>query len=355
MRTKLALGVLLLVVVAGAAGAALHQLATPGADMTAAAQTYLSSLTEEQRTQSMMKYDSPERLDWHFIPKDTRKGLQVKEMTQQQRQAAHELLRAALSDIGYQKTTKIMALEELLAELEKNRNGGPIRDAERYYLTIFGQPQEQGNWGLSFEGHHLSLNFAVQDGRVASSTPHFYGANPATIKTEIPVGVQGLEPGMQVLEKEEELAFKLLHSLDAQQRQQATIASEAPREIRGAGEAEAPQRAGEGITLDKLKEEQAATLKELVATYARNVPEQLAQRRMQQLQNTPPSELYFAWAGADQPGIGHYYRVEGKDFLIEFVNTQPDSAGNPANHIHCVWRDLNGDFAPLGQAGAGGR
>jgi hypothetical protein len=54
--------------------------------------------------------------------------------------------------------------------------------------------------------------------------------------------------------------------------------------------------------------------------------------------------VHFAWAGALKPGVGHYYRVRGQDFLIEFVNTQADPAGNPANHIHCVWRDLTGDF-----------
>jgi hypothetical protein len=31
--------------------------------------------------------------------------------------------------------------------------------------------------------------------------------------------------------------------------------------------------------------------------------------------------------------------VQGKTFLIEFDNTQ-----NSANHIHCVWRDFNGDW-----------
>jgi hypothetical protein len=31
--------------------------------------------------------------------------------------------------------------------------------------------------------------------------------------------------------------------------------------------------------------------------------------------------------------------------VIELVNTQADSAGNPANHIHSVWRDMAGDFA----------
>ena len=55
-------------------------------------------------------------------------------------------------------------------------------------------------------------------------------------------------------------------------------------------------------------------------------------------------KVYFAWAGATKPGIGHYYRIQGPTFLIEFVNTQPDAAGNPASHIHCVWRDPRGDF-----------
>jgi hypothetical protein len=36
---------------------------------------------------------------------------------------------------------------------------------------------------------------------------------------------------------------------------------------------------------------------------------------------------------------GHYYRIQGPDFLIELDNTQ-----NNANHVHTVWRDLKNDF-----------
>jgi hypothetical protein len=43
--------------------------------------------------------------------------------------------------------------------------------------------------------------------------------------------------------------------------------------------------------------------------------------------------------------VGHYYRVQGEAFLVEFVNTQPDAAGNPANHIHAVFRSMSSDFA----------
>jgi hypothetical protein len=49
--------------------------------------------------------------------------------------------------------------------------------------------------------------------------------------------------------------------------------------------------------------------------------------------------MFFAWAGVEQRGGPHYYRIQAPAFLIEYDNTQ-----NNANHIHSVWRDFNGDF-----------
>ena len=66
-------------------------------------------------------------------------------------------------------------------ELEKARKDGPIRDAERYYFTVFGTPHAQGQWGWSVEGHHLSLNFAVSDGNVV-----FAGNGPRLLERGIP-------------------------------------------------------------------------------------------------------------------------------------------------------------------------
>ena len=65
----------------------------------------------------------------------------------------------------------------------------------------------------------------------------------------------------------------------------------------------------------------------------------------------PLVAMEYAFSGGsaqdppDKPGVGHYYRLQGPTFLVEFVNVQADSAGNPANHIHSVWRDMTGDFA----------
>lgn len=339
-RTTLLLAGLLCVLVSS--GWLWYKIVGPGADMTAAAKKFLASLNDAQRATAQRKYDDPARLDWHFIPKASRKGLQIKDMTAEQRKAAHALLSAALSQAGYEKATTIMELEAILHELEKTKQGGNIRDPERYYFTVFGTPNEQSKWGLSVEGHHLSLNFVVADGRVVSSTPAFFGANPAEVKSSVGVGPKA---GTRVLKAEEQLAFDLVNSLDDSQRKTAMLADKAPADIRGPADKQPPGGNPEGLPLSKLTRDQKKTLRSLVEAYCANMPKEVADRRLAAIRESGVDSLHFAWAGATKPGIGHYYRVQGPTFLIEFVNVQPDAAGNPANHIHSVWRDMAGDFA----------
>ena len=60
---------------------------------------------------------------------------------------------------------------------------------------------------------------------------------------------------------------------------------------------------------------------------------------MKKIRETGIRNIHFAWAGGDQPGQGHYYRVQGPSFIMEYDNTQ-----NDANHVHLVWRDFKNDF-----------
>jgi hypothetical protein len=311
------------------------------ADMATVANDFLDGLSDDQRSQATMPFDDPGRLDWHFIPKEKRKGLQVKHMDDQQRQAAHRLLESAVSQLGYKKARTIMTLESLLRELEKGRQGTPLRDPERYYFTVFGKPADEGRWGWSVEGHHLSLNFVVADGKLVSVTPAFYGANPAEVRSDLDVGPKR---GTRVLAAEEDRAFELLRSLSAETRKKAVIAEKAPPEIRAAGEPRPPQAAPEGLPAAEMTEKQVQLLESLIAAYTGNMAPEEAERRLAEVQEAGIKKIHFAWAGAQKPGIGHYYRVQGPTFVIEFINNQPDGSGNPANHIHSVWRQLAGDF-----------
>lgn len=336
-RSRLALALMLLCV---GSGAAFLKYRESGREMTQAAQDFLAGLDEGQRSKARMDFDDPKRVDWHFIPKEQRKGLQLRDMNDQQRKLAAALLAASLSQAGHDKAVQIMDLEKILEKLE-----GPQarfrRDYLRYYFTVFGQPAEQGRWGLSIEGHHLSLNFVVENGKIVSHTPAMFGANPALVMSDVGVGPA---KGTRVLAQEELLAFELLGALNDEQRQKAIIAEKAPADIRAAGQPQPPDAPPEGLPACEFNDQQLGLLRRLIEVYARNMPEEVAASRLAQIKEAGPEKVHFAWAGSTKPGVGHYYRLQGPTFLVEFVNTQPDSAGNPANHIHAVWRDTAGDF-----------
>ena len=352
---------LLLLAVLAAVGLKIGQ--SPAEQMQTFAVAYLDTLEDAQRTQTMQDFDSPSRVGWHFIPMDKRKGLMLGDMNDAQRTAALRLLRAALSEAGYGKANRIMLLEEVLNEME-NSKGRWERNPQRYFVTLFGNPGTENpgtekpgtekpgtekpgaedpdnRWGLSFEGHHLSLNFVCRGDQVLDSTPQFLASNPATIMNETTVT---LGKGTAVLSREEQVGFKLVNSLNDEQQGVAIISDEAPAEIRFAGEAQPTPVVADGIEYSKLDETQQGIFRDLVRTYTDVTAGPIAKARVDQIQTDGWDNVRFAWAGALKPGIGHYYRITGKRFLIEFVNTQSDPAGNPANHIHCVYRDLTGDF-----------
>jgi hypothetical protein len=142
--------------------------------------TVREALAPDQKEKAVYELEARERLDWHYVPRE-RGGISLKELTPAQRHLATGLLGAVLSQRGMLQATTIMSLEAVLAELEQGR--GPVRDAELYYVSVFGEPAEAGSWGWRFEGHHLSLNFLVVKGHLVAVTPSFWGANPAEVKS----------------------------------------------------------------------------------------------------------------------------------------------------------------------------
>jgi hypothetical protein len=70
----------------------------------------------------------------------------------------------------------------------------------------------------------------------------------------------------------------------------------------------------------------------------------IADAQIAEIRRSGLDGIYFAYAGEVRDGSPHTYRIQGPSFVVEFLNVQSDSAGNPANHIHSAWRSLRGDF-----------
>ncbi|QDU64662.1 hypothetical protein Pan216_55530 [Planctomycetes bacterium Pan216] len=312
--------------------------------MSNAAEALTASLDESQKAQVELPFADEKRTDWHWIPKPRRKGLAIGKMNAEQRERVFELVKAGLSDEGYDKARKVIILEELVGHLEGSQ-ATHNRDPGRYYITIFGKPAPSGEWGWSFEGHHLSLNFTLGGGKVVSATPIFLGANPRLIHEKWslgpPVGTRGLE-------KEEGLARDLFKSLSGKQREAAHIAMEPPQELRGGPPAKLYGGEPLGIAGAELSPVQKRYLHALMSTYVKNLEPTIASDLLARIGRDSLDETYFGWWGSDDPDKPHFYRVQGPTFTIEFDNTQEDPTGRSANHIHSVLRSTKVDFGREG-------
>lgn len=296
--------------------------------MAKSANALLASLTADQKAKATFQFQDDERLNWHFIPRE-RNGLALREMNPHQKHLASALLSAGLSQQGFIKATTIMSLEDVLRILEKD--DGERRNPDKYYFSVFGEPSDKGTWGYRVEGHHLSLNFTIVNGKISDS-PFFFGANPAEVR-------QGPRKGLRALAAEEDRGRELMVALNADQRKVALVDETAYKDILTAASRKASlEGQPSGLHGGKLNDKQFGLLLALAEEYARNVPDELAKQRMDAVRKAGRN-LHFAWAGVLEKGGPHYYRVHGPTFLIEYDNTQ-----NDANHIHAVWRDFNGDF-----------
>lgn len=320
---------------------------SPSSSLVQAAQAFTSLLDEAQKKKAILNYTDAQRVTWQFIPLPTRKGLPLMEMQAEQQKAAMSLLKTAISQLGYDKATKIMSLENVLRELETKKAPATAdavaerRNPKKYYFTVYGKVGASEHWGLSIEGHHLSLNFVLQGDKIVDSTPQFFATNPAELKDNYG---EGFEKGLRVLRDEETLAFDLLGSLKPDQRSAAMIPGATPGEIRGANEPQPPTTPAVGVTVGSMDAKQKEIMRRLLHAYTDKMRSEVSKERWGLIEKAGFDKIAFGWSGADHEGVGHYYRVQGPTFLIEFINVQADAAGNPANHIHCVWRDLEGDF-----------
>ena len=328
---------------AGIVGVALVGRSAPdttGGKMKAAADAFLASLTPEQKKKATFGFDDPHRTKWFFTPqqdkekKSTRKGVRLEEMTAEQKKAAMELLKSGLSAKGYEQATTIVGLEALLADLE-GAKGAMIRNTGWYFVSVFGEPSNTGKWGWRFEGHHLSVNYTLDKGEVVVGAPMLFASNPAEVK-------DGAKKGLRPLPEIEDHVRALIKSLNAEQDKVAKQPKAFP-EIKE-GQPKADVGPPVGITADKLTAEQKATLVKLLEAYTGRMPEELAANEMKKVKATPDAKLFFAYSGSATPGEPYTYRVQGTEFVVEFLNVQADSAKNPANHIHSAWRRLPIDF-----------
>lgn len=329
---------------AGYAAEALPQHAQSSSQMTVAANAFIATLNERQRESAVFDLEVAGRSTWSNLPiiMVQPDGLLVGDMSDEQRVALQELMRASMSSQGYAKFTGIMQLDDLLHEIEaaelanrtdvENRTYREAFVATRsfgnYAAAIFGDPSS-GDWGWKLAGHHAAVNFTVSEGRVGF-TPTFLGSSPMSIDS-------GPYAGWMALPHEGARGIDFMLSLtDAQQRTAIieTVSSE--------GIFEGPGRRAslskyEGLKAEELSVGQARLLRVLVSEYVGNVDFDSAEAQFELIDQSGWDELWFSWRGAVDINGEFYYRVHGPRLLIEYNRQNP-------NHDHMIVRDPQNDY-----------
>jgi len=313
--------------------AAFGQSDDVAASMAAAANQFLESLDGSFRKKAQFGFESAERLNWHFIPRD-RNGVGLWDIEGRAAEAASELVKSGLSAAGYEKSLQVRSLEEVLYLFEGGEEAErrAKRHPHKYYLTIFGVPGDSGAWGWRFEGHHISLNYTLKDGQIVGSTPEFLGANPGLIEA-------GPGRSLRVLGRREELARQILHACSDEQKKTMWVSEKPPGEVRGAGNPVPVVSEAVGLAFSDMSTEQQGLLKELLGVYLAAMPAPVVRDRMQAIEKGGMQKIHIAWWGGSELNEPHHYVVQGPSFIIEYNNTQ-----NSANHVHSMWRNTAGDF-----------
>ena len=298
-----------------------HQIAQ---SMAVTAQELISSLGPKKTSELVYEFENSSREHWHFFPNwSGRKGIPLSQFSQKQKGSIKELLHLLLTSEAFQEQENIRLIHGLRKDLTDPNN--PMK---LYYLSIFGSPSTTTTWGWRFEGHHLSLNCTLVDGKLFSVTPSFWGSSPVRAN-------DGDDHQIEVFEDEQKLSLSLVESLTEGQKIKA-------EHNRSKGPQATPKIFREdiqndhGLLFSELNSTQQELLRRLIFAFAQKYRPEILEQIDQRKRIIDPKSIRFSYRLNSETHIS-YFRILSNEYFIEYDN-------QGGNHIHAAWRDFDGDF-----------
>jgi hypothetical protein len=324
-------------------------------DTTAAVEAFLATLSEDQQDAVLYDYDDETKTtSWSNFPVTfvQRAGLNLNDLTDEQKTAAMDVLEALLSDEGYETVSGIIGGDQYLLE----NSSSTETSLGQYYIAIFGDPSDTSAYEVQFGGHHLGIN-ATLDGSADAITfaPTHLGVQPAVYTNEDGEEVQPFD-GIYTD------AFAFFDSLTEEQ--QATLTS-GDVSMCAPGDT-CDFASGDGLTGADLTAKQKDLLLELVANWVGLADEETTSDALAEIEATL-DDTVIAWTGETtydmSTGDGINFSISGPDVYIAF-QAQQGSAGADVQgvttsgwgHVHTIYRDPENDYAGSAeqQAATGG-
>jgi hypothetical protein len=339
----------------------------------AAAEAFLGTLSDEQRTAILFDWtDDEQRTRWSNFPLGIfeRAGVPWADLNGEQRTALMDLLGAVLSPEGVQMVREQMAADDILsaeALVSDQATGGPpigagapppdgtapegtaasadgsqggpppggpgglIFGSAYYFVSFVGKPSETESWMLQFGGHHLAINATVAGPNVTLS-PSLTGGQPVRFTVE--------DESVDIVADEVSAAGALIGSMDETQLGQAIRGTERIDLVLGPGK-DGMVLQPEGLAGSAMSDEQKTLLLALVEARLGMLNADDLSARMAEIE-ADLDETFFAWWGpVNDPGSS-YWRVTGPTLILEF--SPQEMGGDPSQHLHNMYRDPTNEY-----------
>ncbi|WP_108249508.1 DUF3500 domain-containing protein [Planctomonas deserti] len=317
------------------------------ANTAAAAEAFLATLSDVQREAVLYDYaDETKTTSWSNFPVTfvERAGLNLADLTDEQRTAAMAVLEALLSDEGYATVTGIIGGDEYLLE----NSSSTEESLGQYYIAFFGDPSDTSTFEVQFGGHHLGIN-ATLDGTADAITfaPSHLGVQPAVYTN---ADGEEVQPFATIYDT----AFAFYDSLTEEQKAELYQGEEVAEMVCAPG-GTCDYPTGTGLSGADLTDEQRQLLLDVIANWAGLSDEETTATALAEIEATL-DDTVVNWSGATvydmTQGDGIYFQISGPNAYIEFA-AQRGSAGANVDgvvtagwgHVHTIYRDPSNDYA----------
>ncbi|MGE0544927.1 MAG: DUF3500 domain-containing protein [Dehalococcoidia bacterium] len=320
----------------------------PADAMLAAARAVLNVCTDEERDRVQFPIDAENWRMWSnpelYV---NRYGLRMDELSERLRAAILGVVRASLSERGFQKARACMLMNGFLGDLV----GGPkVLNEYSYNFSLFGEPLPTEPWGWQMHGHHLALNVLLAGEHIVIS-PTFMGAEPNIID-------EGPHAGLTIFSEEERSGLALMRSLSTDQRDAAQVYKLMndpamppgrfhPADQRHLGGAFHDNRIipYEGVRGSEMTPAQRARLIDLCSLFIEYLPPGALAARLVEI-GRHINETYFCWIGPYGDEDPYYFRIQSPVIMCEFDHHSGVFLTNSELarcHIHTIVRAPNGN------------
>ncbi len=310
------------------------------AKIVAAAEAFKATLSSSQVSSVQYSYTVAQAKLWSNLPQSLYKGrvgLASSTFSAAQWTAFYNLLKVATgtgANEGNEEYAGIIDADDYL-----RANGGDSGyGSGNYYVGFLGTPSTTGLWCLQIGGHHGTIIYTYNGGKMTGGTPSFRSTEPypTWVSTNTSKTVQPLV--------QETAAFaNFLKSLSASELTTAKRAAAQNDIIVG------PQKDGtfpttkSGVKAGNLTTNQKDLLLVAIKTYVDDLDDKAAAAVLAKYKSELDETYVSYYGGTTMAEKGDYILIDGPSVWIEW-SMQGGIVIRNGVHPHSVWRDRKADY-----------